>query len=326
MNNLSKIKVSLWARFSTSLFMVITPEYYEFKKVKRKDRQKTLDTVNYASIPFQNTVIEGVKIRYAHEGQSDKPCIILLSPLPQSIYAYTPIWGKLIEKYNVYAYDMPGFGRSEGSEEDMHFAKQGKFLKSFIEHFKIKKPHIIGPDIGMAAALNYVTNFPNEVESLLIGDGPGVSPSKNGSLIKKLERSSFWRLVFKVVGAETFVYAACKLCYVNYQPSQKEVDDYIASYKNRIGQTTKWFKYYSEGMATIDPYLEQIPQPVLIFWGGDDKLLLPENASNMHAKLKNSKLNIFENCGHFSYQDKHSEFAELVDNWVSKDYKTTLKS
>jgi len=322
MNNLSKVKVSLWARFSTGLFMAITPEYYEFKKVKRNNKPIALDEKEYKPITFQNIEIEGTKIRYAHAGQSNKPSVILLSPLPQSIYAYTPIWGKLTEKYNVYAYDMPGFGRSEGSEEDMHFAKQGKFLKSFIEHFKIEKPHIIGPDIGMAAALNYVSNFPNEVESLLVGDGPGISPSKNGSLIRKLEHSSFWRLIFRLVGAETFVYAACKLCYVNYQPRQEEVDDYIASYKNRIGQTTKWFKYYSEGISTIDPYLSKIEQPVLIFWGGNDKLLLPANAGNIHNILKNSKLYVFDNCGHFSYQDKHSEFAELVDNWIRKDYKT----
>ncbi len=324
MKNLSRIRVSWVARFSASLFMTITPEFYDFRKIKRKNKDNVLEAEEYTAIKFQNTIIDGVKIRYAHEGQSNKPNIILLSPLPQSIYAYTPIWGRLITKYNVYAYDMPGFGRSEGNEEYMHFEKQGKFLKRFIEHFKIEKPHIIGPDIGMAAALNYVTNFPNDVESLLIGDGPGINPSKNGSLIKKLEHSSFWRLIFKIVGAETFVFAACKLCYVNYQPNQKEVDDYIISYKNRIGQTTKWFKYYSEGLSTIDPYLSNIKQPILIFWGDNDKLLLPENAENLHRRLRNSKLNIFDNCGHFSYQDKHKEFFELVNNWIDKEHKNML--
>jgi len=321
MNNLSNIKVSLWARFSSALFMAITPEFYEFRRVKKKNKLKSNSTKKYSSMTFQSVVIDGVKIRYAHKGQASKPSVILLSPLPQSIYAYAPIWGELIKKYNVYAYDMPGFGRSEGNEAHMHFDKQGEILKEFIEHFDIEKPHIIGPDIGMAAALNYIINYPNEVKSLMVGDGPGVSPSKNGSLIKKLEHSSFWRMVFRIVGAETFVYAACKLCYVNYQPNQKEVNDYIASYKNRIGQTTKWFKYYAEGLSTINPYLSKIKQPVLIFWGGDDKLLLPENANNLHSRLNKSMLHIFDNCGHFSYQDKHKEFIALVDSWIEKDYK-----
>lgn len=326
MNNLSNIKVSLWARFSTALFMAITPEFYEFRKIKRKNKLKSVNAKEYAPMPFQNVVIDGVKIRYANEGRSNKPSLILLSPLPHSIYAYAPIWGPLTKKYNVYAYDMPGFGRSEGSEADMHFARQGKFLKEFIEHFNIEKPHIIGPDIGMAAALNYVANYPNEVESLLVGDGPGVNPSKNGSLIRKLEHSSFWRTVLKIVGAETFVYAACKLCYLNYHPNQKEIDDYIESYKNRIGQTTKWFKYYSEGLSTIDPYIEKIERPVLIFWGKDDKLLLPENAKSLDKKLKYSQLNIFDNCGHFTYQDKHEEFVELTNSWIDKDYKSLIQN
>ena len=38
----------------------------------------------------------------------------------------------------------------------------------------------------MAAALAYVTQQTNEVESIVIGDGPGIAPSTNGSIINKM--------------------------------------------------------------------------------------------------------------------------------------------
>jgi len=321
MNNLSKLKVSLFTRLSAWLFMAITPEYYKFRRIKKRNMHKTPINKNCSKIVFKYSIIDEIKIRHAHDGKIDKPTIILLSPLPQSIYAYSPIWNKLIKKYNVFAYDMPGFGMSEGNQEYMHFKKQGEFLNKFIQYFNITDPHIIGPDIGMAAALHYSIHFPNQIKSLLIGDGPSVNPSINGSLISKLEHSSFWRLIFRIVGSETFVYAAFKLCYINYEPSQDEFDDYVISYKNRIAQTTKWFKYYSEGMSTIDPYLKDIDKPILIFWGDSDMLLLQDNAKKLYDKLKTRKLHIFTNCGHFSYQDKHQEFSELVDNWIQNDYK-----
>ena len=182
-------------------------------------------------------------------GSPDNPTVILLNPLPQSIVAFAPIWEQLASQFNLYAYDLPGFGRSEGGNEMMTFEAQGQFLRDFINEFKIQKPHLVGPDIGMAAALHYVTHFPNDVESLMIGDGPGIAPSKNGSIINKAVNSGFWRLGFKVTGAATFVHAANQLCYVNYVPNDEEISDYIESYDGRIGPVTLWFKKYPESLG-----------------------------------------------------------------------------
>jgi pimeloyl-ACP methyl ester carboxylesterase len=32
-------------------------------------------------------------------------------------------------------------------------------------------------------------------------------------------------------------------------------------------------------------------------------------------------LTIFENCGHFCYQDKDQEFTQLVQNWITGGYR-----
>lgn len=324
MFNLSKIRVSIWSRFKASAFLAITPEYSSIKKAQSKsqDKQPTFEKLD--PLPLEFAKIDGVKVRYAHEGQANKPTIILLSPLPQSILAYAPIWNKLVSNYNVYVYDMPGFGGSEGGKDYMNFEMQGLFLQKFIEYFKIQKPHIVGPDVGMAAALYYVCNLPNEVESLIIGDGPGVRPSQNGSLISKMVNSRLWRSVFSIVGAETFVFVGSRLGYVNYYPNQKEIDDYIASYKGRVGTITQWFKNYPDSLATVDPKIEKIEKPVLIFWGENDKLLLPDNARNLHKRVKHSQLHIFKDCAHFSYQDKHDEFSKMIHDWISNDYSSKV--
>ena len=82
----------------------------------------------------------------------------------------------------------------------MTFEAQGEFLKNFIEHFEIKNPHLVGPDVGMPAALYYTGSYENEVQSLIIGDGPAIEPSSNGSIINKMVNSGFWRLIMGNVG------------------------------------------------------------------------------------------------------------------------------
>ena len=315
-------KPSLLDRFSTSVLLLVTPEYGDVKRAQGSGFGQQPTFSSPAPMPLQFREIAGVNVRYAHAGSPDNPTLILLNPLPQSIVAFAPIWERFASQFNLYAYDLPGFGRSEGGTEFMTFAAQGQFLSDFISEFEIEKPHLVGPDIGMSAALHYVTNFPNQVESLIIGDGPGIKPSSNGSIISKVVDSAFWRLVFKIGGAGTFVNAGNRICYLNYVPNEAEVSDYIESYEGRIGTITEWFRQYPESLATVDPKLEDIDVPVLIFWGGQDQLLLVDNAERLSQRIKRNKLHVFDHCGHFSYQDKHEEFRDLVSDWVRDGYQT----
>ena len=313
---------SWFDKLNTKMLLLITPEYSGVKHARGPEYGRRPTFERPAPMPLQHKTISGVKVRYAHAGSPDNPTVILLNPLPQSIVAFAPIWEHLSSRFNLYAYDLPGFGGSEGGNEWMTFEAQGRFLRDFIAAFGIQRPHLIGPDIGMATALHFVEHFPNDVESLMVGDGPGIAPSKNGSIINKVVDSGFWRLVFKVTGAATFVNAGNQICYLNYCPNPEEVSDYIRSYAGRIGPVTLWFKKYPESLATVDPKLGEIDKPVLIFWGKQDQLLLVDNAHRLKERLKRARLHIFEHCGHYSYQDKHEEFRDLVTEWVSGGYRS----
>ena len=60
-------------------------------------------------------------------------------------------------------------------------------------------------------------------------------------------------------------------------------------------------------MLTKDRIRIKLPIPLLV-----------ETANKLHELLPGSKLTVFENCGHFSYQDKSDEFAAMVENWVEQ--------
>jgi len=308
-------------RLSARILFAVTPEYADVQAARGSGYGPKPTLNDPPSMPFNHKEISGVRIRYAHQASSDKPTLILLNPLPQSILAFAPVWDHLAANFNLYAYDLPGFGRSEGGEEFMTFEAQGRFLRDFISEFDIRTPHIVGPDIGMAAALAYVANFPNEVSSLAIGDGPGVVPSQNGSIIDKMVDSGFWRLIFRIAGAGTFVHAANELCYLNYVPNAHEISDYIYSYSGRIDQVNLWFRKYPESLRYVDSKLADIDTPVLIFWGAQDKLLLAENAGQLSERLPRSRTHVFENCGHFSYQDQYETFRDVIAEWAGGGYR-----
>jgi pimeloyl-ACP methyl ester carboxylesterase len=57
-----------------------------------------------------------------------------------------------------------------------------------------------------------------------------------------------------------------------------------------------------------------------VFWGEHDAFLTADNAERLHARLPNSSLTIFKNCGHFFYQDDSNEFTKLLQSWINGGY------
>ena len=315
-----KNPIGLLDTINASILLAVTPEYPKVKAA----RSASTDYVTARPGPFamrpEFATIEGKKLRYASGGLAGGSTVLMLSPLPQSILCFDRIWPTLAEHFRLVALDLPGFGRSEGGYEVMTFEAQSRVLDGFVRAMDLHDLHVIGPDVGMPVALHYVIHRQHQAKSLIIGDGPCVLPTANGSIINKAVNSAFWRMVFRVAGAGAFVEGGNRLAYVNYRPSNEEVADYVASYTGRIGPVTEWFKKYPENLATIDPHLAEVDLPIKIFWGDLDQFLLVDTAQRLHDRLKRSELQIFERCGHFSYQDRREDFAKMVIDWVSGGY------
>ena len=318
---MQKDPIGVLGRLNAASLMMITPEFYKLWSKRTKGAGK----VNYG--PANLTMkpkymsLDGLKIRYATGGKEDGPTVLFLSPLPQSILCYDKTWSALSAIANVVALDLPGFGQSEGDKSYMSFKAQSAFLQKFTKELDMSDVHIVAPDVGMPVALHYVLHRDHKAKSILIGAGPSVLPSADGSLVRKMIHSRFWRFVFKMTGAPAFIAGANQLGYLNYSPSAEEVNDYKASYSGRIGQVTKWFKGYPIGCKDIHPHLDDINIPVHILWGEQDAFLKADNGEQLHSRLPNSSLTIFKDCGHFFYQDKCSEFTQLIKSWIKGGYK-----
>lgn len=300
--------------------MLLTPEYSLIKNqiADLGGRLPKSSGIQHIKPEFMN--LRGINVRYATGGNPDGPTLLMLSPLPQSILAFDQIWPLLESKYNLVALDLPGFGKSEGGMEYMTFKAQGEFLADFIKEMNIKNPHILGPDVGLPAAMYYAIHCENDVASLILGDGPAILDTQVGSVISKMIHSKFFRKLFTLVDSGAFLDAADRLCWVRHTPSDEELTDYVESYRGRLKPIMQWFKGYSENLKTIDPALEELDVPTKIFWGDSDVLLYKSDAKKIDKRMKYTEMMIFKDCGHFSYQDQYEQFADMLIKWIDGGY------
>lgn len=115
--------------------------------------------------------VDGLKIRFQRNKVGGKIPVVLTSPWPESLYAFQRIWPVLGADASLIAFDLPGFGESDGRSELMSPQAMGDFIPKIMASLGLKRVHAVGPDVGTAAFLFAANAQPDLFESLVIGTG-----------------------------------------------------------------------------------------------------------------------------------------------------------
>ncbi|HEY1302722.1 MAG TPA: alpha/beta hydrolase [Vicinamibacterales bacterium] len=128
--------------------------------------------------------IDGVSVRFVESEPGDADAL-LLSPWPESVFAYEPIWSRLAGAAHLVAIDLPGFGRSDRSDALMSPSAMGDFILRVTDAFGLERPHIVGPDVGTSAALFAAAAQPERFLSLVVGTGATAVPIQLGDPLRE---------------------------------------------------------------------------------------------------------------------------------------------
>src|SRR3981189_1595064 len=140
---------------------------------------------NWLNTPIQTQfrTIDGLSIRFAESGDRDDHAL-LLSPWPESVFAFEPTWARLAEHTRLVAVDLPGFGHSQRRDALLSPRAMGEFVIRIADAFELEHPHVVGPDIGTAASLFAAAVSPGRFRSLVVGSGGSAVPLQLGGVLK----------------------------------------------------------------------------------------------------------------------------------------------
>ncbi len=227
--------------------------------------------------------IDGVSIRFVESDQRNAHAL-LLSPWPESVFAYEPIWSRLAETTHLVAVDLPGFGRSELGDTLMSPRAMGEFILRAANAFGLKHPHIGGPDVGTAVALFAAAAHPGRFLSLVVGTGGTAVPIQLGDPLREwvfapdLEQ-------YRRLGGRRIVKRAMQTL-ERYVISDTAREDYLASYEgNRFAESMRYVQSYPTELEALRDVLPKIQTPVQIIAGRRDTVVPPVNAEYIHERL-----------------------------------------
>jgi pimeloyl-ACP methyl ester carboxylesterase len=267
-------------------------------------------------------VCDGVRVRFADSKADSDTTVLLLAPWPETLWAFRRIWGQVAAAGRVVAIDLPGFGHSDGRRELIAPDTSGAFLAGLIDEWGLGAPHVVGPDVGTAAALFLAAKVPERVTSLTVGGGAVRFPIEAaGALREVIEAPSLD--VVRGLDARTNIGNAVEAGAPS--ASEPEVhEDYVSAYDlGRFAESARFVRHYPEQNPVLRDLLPTITTPTQILAGRNDEIVPWSNNQYLRDLLPNSETHPLD-AGHYAWEEAAEDYGRLVADWVSGGYRRLL--
>ena len=263
-------------------------------------------------VDFQ--VIDGVRIRYADSCGSQEPTLLLTSPWPESLYAFSRMWGTLSQYARLFAIDLPGFGASERRDDLLSPRAMGGFLARLIAEADLGRPHVVAPDVGTSAALFAAAAHPDRIASVIVGTGGAAVPIQLGEPLRSwvfdpdLDK-------YRKIDPRVIVNTAVDTI-AGGIPDEIRAD-YLDCYDGgRFVESMAYVRRYPQELPELAELLPEIMTPVTIINGRNDAVVPLANAEFLDERLPNSRVVVIDG-GHFIWEERPAEYAAAVLESIS---------
>ena len=264
-------------------------------------------------------VVDGVRVRFADTRADSGTTVLMLAPWPESLWAFRRIWDRVTSTGRVVAIDMPGFGHSDQPHELIAPDSSGAFLADLIDQWGLGAPHVVGPDVGTAAALFLAAKTPERVTSLTIGGGAVRYPIEAGGALKDVIEAASLDDVRGLDARTNIGYAVQPAAPSDTEPEVHE--DYVSAYDlGRFAESARFVRHYPEQNPVLRDLLPTITTPTQIVAGQNDELVPWSNNQYLHQLMPNSEIHPLD-AGHFAWEQAAEEYGQLVADWVSGGYR-----
>lgn len=262
--------------------------------------------------------IDGVRIHYQEKGTGAP--LVLLHGFTSSTYSWKDVFGPLSQNFRVIAVDLKGFGFSGKADGDYSRRAQATLVAHLLDYLKIEKAWLCGNSMGGEIALNFALQNPQRVVGLILVDSAGVNVPGSGSLAPGY-------LLLPVVGRVVTALALTsdklvrqglqKSFYDQTKVTNERVAYYYRPLQTRGGQLAAVRARTQANEFPIEPELGKISVPTLIIWGAQDALIPLEAGTKMNQLIKDSKLHIFDSCGHLPQEEMPARTVDEMTTFIT---------
>lgn len=247
------------------------------------------------------TIQKEDKFDFIEVGPDDGDVLLLLHGLFGTASNFDETIHHFKDRYKIYLPILPIF---EMDVRKLSVYSLMQYVRSFVEHFQIKDPHIIGNSLGGHIALLYVLEYMSEVKSMTLTGSSGLYESAFGN--------SFPRR-----GDKEFIRRKINLTFYDDDVATEEMVDEIYEITTDTRKCLKMVKTAKSAIRhNVGDQLGSIDVPTLLVWGKQDTITPAFVAEEFNEKISNSKLEFIDKCGHAPMLETPVAFNEVLEKFL----------
>ena len=280
-------------------------------------RRVLLDRPGMATV-----TVDGRRIRYRVTGEG--PAVLLLHGIGQSLDDWNDQHELLSARHTVYSLDLPGFAYSQRLLGRTTLQRLASVLPAFLDALGVTQAiPVVGNSLGGAVAMQFAADHPDRVSALVLVDSAGFGSEVTlalrlltvpllGEALARPRLGTARAAVRAVFGdpalaTDTRIARAYRL---SQRPGHSQTMLDIARDLGTLrGIRSSWRETLLSRIAAHD-------RPVMLMWGGRDRILPFSHLAAARAALPKAAVTVFADAGHMPQIESADEFASTVETFL----------
>ncbi len=278
--------------------------------------------------------VHGYRRAYIRAGRG--PALLLIHGIGDSSQVWRDLVPLLAQGRTVIAPDLLGHGESDKPRGDYSIGGYACGMRDLLTVLGIDRATVLGHSLGGGVAMQFAYQFPERCERVVLVATGGVCPDLHPVLRAVATPGS--GLVLSLVTAaplRQFGWAVTRALRWLHTDLGRDADDLMRTFGSlHVGTARAAFLRtlrasvdgHGQAITMLDRCYLSAGMPSMIIWGAHDAVIPVEHARIAHAAMPGSRLEIFEDAGHFPHRSDPERFRAVVEDFLSSTRPATYSA
>jgi pimeloyl-ACP methyl ester carboxylesterase len=272
----------------------------------------------------QELLLHGHPVAFRAAGKG--PVLMLVHGMAGSSTTWRHVMPMLATRFTVIAPDLLGHGDSAKPRGEYSVSGHANFLRDLLTALGFERATFVGQSFGGGVAMQLAYQFPARCERLVLVSSGGLGPEVGGLLrgLSMPGAEHLFPLLCSPALRDAAARAAGWLGGIGFRASPA-VEEIWRSYAALADPPARraFFRTLravidvgGQAVSATDRLYLAAHLPTLVIWGVRDTIIPVGHAHAAHRAIPGSRLEIFENSGHFPHCEEPERFVETLLDFI----------
>ncbi|HEX4729302.1 MAG TPA: alpha/beta fold hydrolase [Jatrophihabitans sp.] len=277
-------------------------------------------------VTTETVALHGQELNYLDAGTG--PAILFVHGLLGSYRHWVHLVDRLTSAgYRVLAPDLFGHGGSAKPMGDYSLGAHAATLRDLLDHLQLERVTLVGHSLGGGIAMQFWYLFPERVQRLALVSSGGLGRQVSPLLRAAVLPGSEW--VLPVIASRWLTtkvdIAGRALSRIGWR-ARPQLDEAWRGFVS-LGDADSRRAFLASTRCVIDIGGQTVSArdflptatsvPTLLVWGSRDRIVPVGHGVEAARLIEGSRLELFENAGHFPHLDEPDRFAALLREFIT---------